>query len=82
LPNPHLLARAAAARGRAVQPAELLGVTHRAARLNIDKLVEAGVLAEVGNRQRNKLFLAVGVLATVEGLPDAEMHRTPTSRES
>jgi len=50
--------------------AALLGVTHRAARLNIDKLIEAGVLVEVGNRQRNKLFLEVGVVRAVEGSPD------------
>ncbi|MDQ6849566.1 MAG: Fic family protein, partial [Actinomycetota bacterium] len=49
--------------------AKLLGVTHRAARLNIDKLVEAGILREVGGRVRNKLFLATQVLAAVEGRP-------------
>ena len=48
----------------------LLGVTHRTARLSINKLVEAGVLFEVGERARNKLFLATGVLRAVEGLPD------------
>lgn len=47
----------------------LLGVTHRAARLNIDKLVDAGMLHEVGDRSRNKLFLATDVLRVVEGLP-------------
>jgi len=45
----------------------LLGVTHRSARLNIDKLVQAGILTEIGDRARNKLFLAREVLAVVEG---------------
>jgi Fic family protein len=47
--------------------ATLLGVTHRSARLNIDKLVQAGILIEVGDRARNKVFLAREVLAAVEG---------------
>jgi Fic family protein len=47
--------------------AKLLGVTHRTARLNIGKLVDADVLSEVGHRPRNKLFLATGVLRAVEG---------------
>ncbi len=47
----------------------VLNVTHRAARLNIDKLVEAGVLSEVDDRQRNKRFLALGVLDAIEGRP-------------
>lgn len=52
------------------QAAQLLGVTPRAARLNIDKLIEADVLAEVGERPRNKVFLAHGVLDAMEGGPD------------
>jgi len=51
---------------RAVQ---LLDVTHRAARLNVEKLVEAGVLVEVGERARNRLFLAPEILRAIEGLP-------------
>jgi Fic family protein len=47
--------------------AALLGVTHRSARLNIDKLVQAGILTEVGDRARNKVFLAREVLAVAEG---------------
>ena len=49
--------------------AKTLDVTHRTARLNIGKLVDAGILIEVGERTRNKLFLATGVLRSVEGLP-------------
>jgi Fic family protein len=55
---------------------ELLGVTHRAARLNIEKLVDAGILTEVGGRTRNRLFLASDVLRAVEGWP---LLRRPTS---
>ncbi len=41
--------------------AKLLNVTPRAARLNIDKLVAAEVLTEVGDRPRYKVFLAADV---------------------
>lgn len=47
----------------------LLGVTHRAARLNVEKLVEAGVLTEVGDRSRTRLFIADDVIRALEGLP-------------
>jgi Fic family protein len=47
--------------------AKLLGVTYRAARLNIDKLVDAGVLSEIGDRPRRKLFWAEDVLDAIEG---------------
>ena len=47
--------------------AKLLDVTPRAARLNIDKLVDAGVLTELGDRARYKVFLAGDVLDAVEG---------------
>ncbi|MEU3630905.1 Fic family protein [Streptomyces fradiae] len=52
--------------------AKLLDVTHRAARLNIDKLIEADILTEVGDRTRNKLFLATEVLQAVEGIPGTD----------
>ncbi len=45
----------------------VLGVTHRSASLTISKLVEAGILAEVAGRTRNRLFIAPGILATIEG---------------
>ena len=61
------------------QAAKLLGVTHRAARLNVGKLVEADVLVEVGDRARNKLFLAEGVHRAVEGLP--EPHAVDAERD-
>jgi Fic family protein len=51
------------------QAVRLLGVTHRAARSNVEKLVRAGVLHEVGARSRNRLFLAGDVVRAVEGLP-------------
>jgi Fic family protein len=51
------------------QAKSLLGVTHRAAALNVAKLVETGILHEVGDRSRNRLFLAMDVVRAVEGLP-------------
>jgi len=49
----------------------LLGITHRAARLNVEKLIEAGMLQEVPTAGRQRLFLADEVLRAVEGLPFA-----------
>lgn len=45
----------------------LLGVTHRSATYNVNKLVAAGVLTEVVSRGRARLFLAEGILTTVAG---------------
>lgn len=45
----------------------LLGVTHRAASANIDKLVNAGIVQELTGRRRNRVFLAEQVLAAVQG---------------
>lgn len=41
------------------------GVTHRGATLNVERLVEAGVLTEVASTGRARLFLAEDVL-TIE----------------
>jgi Fic family protein len=49
--------------------ARLLGLTHRSASQNIDKLVAAGILTELESRRRTKLFLATEVLKAVEGKP-------------
>jgi hypothetical protein len=48
------------------QTARRLNVTHRAAQLNVDKLVEAGVLELLPGRTRNRVYMARGVLAVVE----------------
>ncbi|HEY3348429.1 MAG TPA: Fic family protein [Thermoanaerobaculia bacterium] len=48
------------------QAARRLKVTHRAATLNVLKLVEAGVVAEVTGRGRNRIFVARGVLGAIE----------------
>jgi Fic family protein len=45
----------------------ILGVTHRAAALNIDKLVRAGVLTEINLGHRPRLFIAPEVMSVVEG---------------
>jgi Fic family protein len=46
--------------------ARLLDVTHRAAQMNVDKLVTAGVLELLPGRARNRLYLARGILAIIE----------------
>ncbi|MFJ2668635.1 hypothetical protein ACIO14_30250 [Nocardia fluminea] len=43
-----------------------LDVTHRSATLNIEKLVEAGILVEV-TRARTRFFAAPDVLAVMNG---------------
>lgn len=48
------------------QAAKRLRVTHRAATLNVMKLVEAGVVAEVTGRGRNRVFVARGILGVLE----------------
>jgi Fic family protein len=46
--------------------AKVLGVTPRAARLNIDKLTRAGILEEVTGRQRYQVFTAREILKAIE----------------
>ncbi|MBI4455774.1 MAG: Fic family protein [Acidobacteria bacterium] len=43
-----------------------LGVTHRSATLNIQKMVDTGILTEVTGRERYRLFLARGILSVIE----------------
>lgn len=43
-----------------------LEVTPRAARQNIDKLINAGILKEVSERQRNKIFIAEEIISVLE----------------
>lgn len=45
---------------------QILAVTPRAARQNVDKLVESGLVREVTNRERNKIFLASEIVAILE----------------
>jgi Fic family protein len=44
-----------------------LGVSHRAASLNVDKLVAAGILRNVDSTGRAKVFLATEILDVIEG---------------
>lgn len=44
----------------------ILGVTPRAARQNVDKLVEHGLLGEVTNRERYKIFLASEIIEILD----------------
>ncbi|MBB5787014.1 Fic family protein [Jiangella mangrovi] len=46
---------------------EVLGVTHRTAALNIEKLVKAGVLVELAGHARPRLFIASGILDVLDG---------------
>jgi Fic family protein len=48
------------------QAAKLLGVTHRAAQLNVNKLVSAGIVKEVTGRKRNRVFIAPEIVRAVE----------------
>lgn len=60
--------------------ARLLGVTQRAASLNIFKLVDAGILAEATGRARNRIFVARSIISTIEEeLPPAQ-ERQETGR--
>jgi Fic family protein len=45
---------------------QILKVTPRAARQNFDKLVDAGLVEEVTNRGRNKIFVASEIIAILE----------------
>jgi Fic family protein len=51
--------------------AEVLGVTYLAACRSIDKLVAAGILREVTGQQRNRLYLADGIIRAVQGEDEA-----------
>jgi Fic family protein len=44
----------------------ILGVTNRAARQNVDKLVEIGLLKEVTDRERYKIFVATEIISILE----------------
>ena len=49
------------------QAQSVLGITYRAARLNVQKLVQMGLLKKVGESDYGKLFVAETVLRAVEG---------------
>ena len=44
----------------------ILGVTNRAARQNVDKLVEIGLLKEITERERYKIFVATEIISILE----------------
>jgi Fic family protein len=48
------------------QVAERLGITPRAAGLNVEKLVKAGLLREITGQQRNRVFIAPDIVQIVE----------------
>jgi Fic family protein len=55
----HLFAQPAI---RIAMAQEVLGVTFRAASLNVGKLVDAGILQEITGRERNRVFVAHEIL--------------------
>lgn len=55
----HLFAQPAI---RIAMAEEILGVTFRAASLNVGKLVDAGILREITGRERNRVFVAQEIL--------------------
>lgn len=48
--------------------ARILNVTPRSAQLNIDKLVESGILEEVTGQRRNRIYAAREIIATIESV--------------
>jgi Fic family protein len=50
---------------------DVLGVTHRAASLNVDKLIAAKILHEVPSSSRTRVFIASEVINAIEGGPSA-----------
>jgi Fic family protein len=46
--------------------AKRLGVTYRSARLNMLKLVEAGIVREHSGRQRNRVYIAPEIISVIE----------------
>jgi Fic family protein len=45
---------------------KMLGVTPRAAQLNIEKLIRVGILREATGKQRNRIYVASGIIQVVE----------------
>lgn len=48
------------------QAQRILNVTHRSARLNVEKLVKAGILRQLGEFSYGKMFVAEEILRTIE----------------
>ncbi len=48
------------------QAAKKLGVTHRSAKLNIDKLVHKNILKEATGRKRNWIFVAPEIINIID----------------
>jgi hypothetical protein len=48
------------------QAQALLGVTYRGAQLNVTRLVEYGILSQLGEEKYGKLFAANAIIALLE----------------
>jgi Fic family protein len=59
------------------QAARVLGVGYTSAQKNVEKLVKARILREIGSAARNRVYLADGVVQAVEGLMPARGPRKP-----
>lgn len=46
---------------------EILGVTHRAANNNVEKLVDEGILTEATGRKRDRIYLATEIVTLLDG---------------
>jgi Fic family protein len=46
--------------------AKSLDVTPRAAQLNVDRLIDQGILKEATGRKRNRVFIAPGIMSVIE----------------
>jgi Fic family protein len=50
--------------------ARILGVTHRAARMNVERLVDLGIVEEIDTPRRRRVFLAPRILAALDRRAD------------
>lgn len=50
------------------QASKLLNVPYHSAQRNVEKLIEAGVLRQVGEGSHNRLFIAEAILRVLEGI--------------
>jgi hypothetical protein len=59
---------------------KLLGVTYKAAQQNIEKLETAGILRETTKKQRNRVYIAQGIMDLLDEQdlpPDKNEEQTP-----
>jgi len=57
---------------------DVLGVTHRAATVNVERLVEVGVLSEISRTGKQRFFIATDIINVIEGRPLTDSGQLPT----